>query len=79
MISVPSGLVRLTSFDYAQGIGYLPVWVNVAQLAYLQPRRRYDSTQDVHSLDGTLLFFQQEAGVLAVREDVSYVLEALEA
>ena len=78
MTSVPTTLQRFTSFDYAQGIGYLPVYVNAAQIAYIQPRRRYDSKADVHVLDGALIFFQQEAGVLAVREDINYVLEAIE-
>jgi len=68
---------RFTSFDYGQGIGYLPVYVNAAQLAYVQPRRRYDSKTDRHSLDGTRLFFQQEAGVLDVREDIDEVLAQL--
>jgi hypothetical protein len=70
-------LLRFTSFDYAVGIGYLPVYVNAAQLAYIEPRRRYDSKTDRHSLDGTRLFFQQEAGVLDVREDIDEVLALL--
>ena len=71
-------LKRFTSFDYAVGIGYLEVWVNPGTVAYIEPRRRYDSKDDRHSLDGTLIFFQQEAGVLAVREDVGYVVAALQ-
>ena len=55
-------LKRLTSFDFAVGLGYLEVWVNPSQVAYVQPRRRYDTKTDRHSLDGCLLFFQQEAG-----------------
>lgn len=79
MTSVTSTLRRFTSFDYAQGIGYLPVWVNAAQIAYVQARRQYDTKNDRHLLTGTRLFFQQEAGVLDVREPVDEVLAALEA
>jgi hypothetical protein len=71
-------LKRLTSFDFAVGVGYAPVYVNPAQLAYVQARRRrspVDQDQDV--LDGTLLYFQQEGGVLAVREDIDEVLAIL--
>ena len=71
-------LKRFTSFDYACGIGYVEVFVNPAQIAYVQPRRRYDSKYDKHTLDGTLLFFQQEAGVLAVREDIGLVMASLQ-
>jgi hypothetical protein len=70
-------LVRFTSFDYGQGIGYLAVFVNPAQIAYVQPRRQYDSKADLHTLNGTRLFFQQEAGVLDVREDLDEVLAVL--
>jgi hypothetical protein len=66
--------MRLTSFDFAVGHGYLDVWVNPAQLAYIQPRRRADPKGDRHVLDGTRLFFQQEAGVLDVREPIDQVL-----
>ncbi len=64
-------LKQLTSFDFAIGIGYLPVYVNPETLAYVQPRRR----QDV--LDGTLLYFNVDGGVLAVREDIDLVLAIL--
>jgi hypothetical protein len=70
-------LTRLTSFDYAMGLGYLSVYVNAAQIAYVQPRRQYDSKLDRHLLNGTRLFFQQEAGVLDVREDIDEVLALL--
>ena len=75
---MPAPFKRFTSFDFAQGIGYVEVFVNPVQIAYVQPRRRYDSKCDTHSLDGTLLFFQQEAGVLAVREDVGLVMASLQ-
>jgi hypothetical protein len=75
-------LKRFTSFDFALGIGYLEVHVNPAHVAYVRPRRRrrrrLDSKDDRHVLDRTLLFFQQEAGVLAVKEDVGYVVAALQ-
>lgn len=70
-------LKRLTSFDYGQGIGYLEVWVNPNTVAYVQPRRQYDSKTDRHSLTGTLIYFQEEAGVLAVREPIGQVVALL--
>lgn len=73
MRRIATRFVRFTSFDYAEDVGYLPVYVNAAQLAYVGPRRSFDSS----AVDGTLLYFQQEAGVLAVREDLDDVLEAL--
>ena len=74
MHSVSSRLIRLTSFDFAVGIGFLEVYVNPAHIAYLQPRRRIDSRNEQHVLDGTRLFFQQEAGILDVREPIDEVL-----
>jgi hypothetical protein len=72
-------LKRFTSFDFAVGIGYTEAWVNPAQIAYVQPRRRRHPTdQDRDALDGTLLYFQQEAGVLAVKEDLGYVVAVLQ-
>lgn len=70
-------LKRFTSFDYGVGIGYLEVFVNPAHVAYVQPRRRFESKTDRHSLDGTLLYFQQEAGVVAVKEDIGLVVATL--
>jgi hypothetical protein len=70
-------LTRFTSFDYAVRIGYLPVYVNPAQLTYVQPRRQYDTKGDRDILNGTRLFFQQEAGALDVREDIDEVLAVL--
>ncbi len=72
-------LKRLTSFDYGQGIGYLEVWVNPSTVAYVQSRRRYESKTDRHSLDGTLIYFQEEAGVLAVKESIGQVVAVLSA
>jgi len=71
-------LKRFTSFDFAVGIGYVDVFVNPIHVAYAQPRRRYDTKTDRHSYDGTLLYFQQEAGVLAVKEDIGYVAAVLQ-
>ncbi|HXJ31419.1 MAG TPA: hypothetical protein VNG35_12310 [Gemmatimonadales bacterium] len=76
MNSVP--LKRLTSFEFAVGIGYLEVWVNPATVAYVQPRRQYDSKSDRHSFNGSLIYFQQEAGVLAVRDEIGYVVATLQ-
>ena len=71
-------LKRFTSFDYAVGPGYLEVFVNPAHVAYVQPRRRRDpNDQDKDTLDGTLLYFQQEAGVVAVKEDIGLVVATL--
>jgi hypothetical protein len=74
---VSVALTRLTSFDYAVGLGYLSVYVNPATLAYVEPRRQYDTKADRHLLNGTRLYFQQEAGVLDVREDIDEVLALL--
>lgn len=74
---VTTCLKRFTSFDFAVGIGYLEVFVNPAHVAYAQPRRRYDAKTDRHSFDGTLLYFQQEAGVVAVKEDIGLVVSTL--
>jgi len=71
-------LKRLTSFDYAVGIGYLEVWVNPATVAYVEPRRRFDSKTDRHALDGTRLYFQQESGVLDVKEPIGAVVALLQ-
>jgi len=70
-------LKRFTSFDYGLGLGYLEVWVNPAQIAYVEPRRRRSSDEkDV--LDGSMLYFQQEGGVLAVKEPVGQVVALLQ-
>ena len=70
-------LKRLTSFDYGQGLGYLEAWVNPSTVAYCQPRKQYESKSDRHSLNGTLIYFQEEAGVLAVREPIGQVVATL--
>lgn len=70
-------LKRFTSFEFAVGIGYVEAFVNPNQVAYCQPRRRYDTKYDKHSYDGTLIYFQQEAGVLAVKEDIGLVVAML--
>ena len=68
-------MIRLTSFDFAVGIGYLDVFVNPAHVAYVQSRRR--TRGECQELDGTLLYFQQDAGVLAVREPTDEVVAML--
>jgi hypothetical protein len=72
-----TSLIELTSFDYVQGVGYLPVYVNAMHVAYIQSRRGYNSQIDCDELAGTLLYFQQEDLVLAVRESVDEVLAVL--
>jgi hypothetical protein len=71
-------LKRLTSFDYAVGIGFTEAWVNPAVVAYVAPRKRYDSKSDRHSFDGTLIYFMEEAGVLAVKEPIGQVVALLQ-
>jgi hypothetical protein len=70
-------LKRFTSFDYAMGIGFTEAWVNPAVVAYVAPRKQYDSKADRHCFNGTLIYFQQEAGVLAVKEPIGQVVALL--
>jgi hypothetical protein len=50
--------------------------VNPAQIAYVAPRIITRGHADC--IDGTLLYFQQEAGVLAVRESIGLVVSTLQ-
>jgi hypothetical protein len=68
-------LKRFTAFALGHDQTAPEVWVNPVQIAYLQPRIVTRGHAEV--TDGTLLFFQQEAGVLAVREDVGLVVAML--
>ena len=71
-------LIQLTSTDYAVGVGYVPVYVNVARVAYVQPmRRRHPDDDDKDVLSGCRLYFDQD-DVLTVREDIDVVLALLE-
>jgi len=67
---------RFTQFAFGHDNPEPEVWVNPATIAYCTPRiiTRGKGTE---SVDGTLLYFQQEAGVLAVREPIAEVVDAL--
>jgi len=71
-------LKRFSSFDFGVGIGYLEVFVNPDQIAYVEARRRYDSKSDRHSLDGTRIYFNVDGGILDVRDETAYVVAALQ-
>ena len=71
-------LKRLTGFSFSSSRPELQrpeTWVNPAQIAYCQPRFVVRGREEV--IDGTRLFFQQEAGVLDVREPVGFVVALL--
>jgi len=69
-----SGIVlkRLTGFACNADNTAPEVWVNPAQIAYVQPRIT------PRGPDGTRLYFQQEAGVLDVREPIGLVVASLQ-
>jgi len=69
-------LKRFTGFAYGHDNPAPEVWVNPLQIAYVQPRLR--TRGHAESSDGTLIYFQQEAGVLAVREPIGLVVAALQ-
>jgi hypothetical protein len=66
---------RLTQFAWGRDNTSPEVWVNVAQVAYVAPRIVMRGGSEAQ--DGTLIYFQQEAGVLAVRESVGHVVALL--
>jgi hypothetical protein len=69
-------LKRLTGFAWGHDNTAPEVWVNPAQIAYVQPRVVMRNRTECP--DGTLLYFQQEAGVLAVRESIGHVVALLQ-
>ena len=69
-------LKRLTGFAWGHDNPAPEVWVNPVQIAYVEPR--VVMRHSVEVTKGTTLYFQQEAGVLAVREDVGYVVAVLQ-
>jgi len=70
-------LKRFTAFAYGQQNTAPDVWVNPSQIAYLQARIVTRGHEECH--DGTRIYFQQEAGVLDVREPLDQVLAELQA
>lgn len=68
-------LKRLTGFAYGHDNTAPEVWVNPAQVAYVQPR--IVTCARTERNDGTMIYFQQEAGVLAVRESIGHVVALL--
>jgi hypothetical protein len=68
-------LKRFTGFAFDHDNKAPAVWVNPAQIAYLEAR--IVSRGRAEETDGTRIFFQQEAGVLDVRESLEQVLETI--
>jgi len=69
-------LKRFTQFAFGHDNQCPEVWVNPTHVAYVQPRIVVRARSEV--ADGTLLYFQQEAGVLAVREPIGLVVSVLQ-
>jgi hypothetical protein len=69
-------LKRLTQFAWGHDNSAPEVWVNPAQIAYVSPR--LVTRGKCEQTDGTLLYFQQEGGVLAVREPTGLVIASLQ-
>jgi hypothetical protein len=70
-------LKRFTQFAWGHDNTAPEVWVNPQQIAYCSPRVITRGHTD--GIDGTLLYFQQEAGVLAIREPIGLVVATLQA
>jgi hypothetical protein len=69
-------LKRLTGFAYGHDNQAPEVWVNPQHIAYLEPRvvaRGCGREQT----EGTNLYFQQDGGLLAVRESIGHVVALL--
>ena len=66
---------RFTQFAFGHDNVAPEVWVNPSTIAYVSPR--IITRGHAETVDGTLLYFQQEAGVLAVREPIAEVVDAL--
>ncbi|HYW90440.1 MAG TPA: hypothetical protein VFB50_21905, partial [Chloroflexota bacterium] len=74
-----SGLIlkRLTGFAYGHDNAAPEVWVNPQQIAYLEPRV-VSRGLGLEEVSGTRLYFQQDAGVLDVRESIGQVVALLQ-
>jgi len=68
-------LKRFTAFAWGHDNPSPEVWVNPAQIAFVQPR--IVTRGHAETTDGTRIYFQQEAGVLDVREDIGLVVATL--
>jgi hypothetical protein len=64
-----------TAFAYGHDNPEPEVYVNPAQVAYVEPRIVTRGHEE--AVDGTIIYFQQEAGVLAVRESLDEVVAEL--
>jgi hypothetical protein len=69
-------LKRLTGYAWGHDNVAPEVWVNPAQIAYLEPR--VVTRGHAECTDGTRIYFQQEAGVLDVRESIGLVVSTLQ-
>jgi hypothetical protein len=69
-------LKRLTGFAWGHDNVAPEVWINPAQIAYLEPRVVTHGHAEYQ--DGTRIYFQQEAGVLDVREPIGLVVSTLQ-
>jgi hypothetical protein len=69
-------LKRLTGFAWGHDNPAPEVWINPAQIAYVEPRVVMRHSLEV--TDGTRIYFQQEAGVLDVREPIGLVVNTLQ-
>jgi hypothetical protein len=76
MQSTALTLKRFTGFAWGHDNTAPDVWVNPSQIAYLQARVRTAGHDEC--ADGTRIYFQQEAGVLDVREPIDQVLAELQ-
>jgi hypothetical protein len=72
----PLTLKRFTAFAWGHDNPAPEVWVNPAQIAYVEPR--IVTRGHAESTDGTRIYFQQEAGVLDVREPIGYVVQVVQ-
>jgi len=68
---------RFTAFAYGARNQAPELWINPAQIAYVEPRVVRRGGDD--EVCGTRIYFQQEAGVLDVREPIDQVLAELQA
>jgi hypothetical protein len=71
-----TSLKRFTAFAWGHDVVAPEVWVNPAHIAYVAPR--VVTRGHAECFEGSLLYFQQEAGVLAVRESIGLVVSTLQ-
>jgi hypothetical protein len=68
-------LKRFTQYSWGHDNTHLEAWVNPQQIAYVAPRVATHGREE--SPEGTLIYFNLDNGVLAVREDIDEVLAIL--